>query len=231
MSAALALSVVGCAVLCLCLARYSRAVILERWQFVLGAPEKRAIDSLRQRMALDSALVRQALASSERSRENDRVPDALTVLRVALAILEEAGADRRTRLRAMSVYSRMVCAIRPLPVPSSAAFRGRELRALVAMASGIQRFLVGSHERFRLVLVMLRLGVGIVVRRGRRSLDVAETRPKTRTAWEDFAREVGDFEALDSSHLQAFEALVASLSAVDSDGRIGLWERISGDAR
>ena len=56
--------------------------------------------------------------------KRNRVPDALTVLRVALSILEEAGADRLTRLRAMGVYSRMVRAIQPLPPPAAAPFRG-----------------------------------------------------------------------------------------------------------
>ena len=46
-----------------------------------------------------------------------------------------------------------------------------------------------------------------------------------------FARDLGDFEALDASHLSAFEALAASLAAVDRGGRLRLWDRIAGDAR
>ena len=74
-------------------------------------------------MELDSALARQAFESADRAREADRHPDALTVLRVALSVLEDAGADRLTRLRAMGVYSRMVQAIKPLPPPSAKSFR------------------------------------------------------------------------------------------------------------
>jgi hypothetical protein len=40
-----------------------------------------------------------------------------------------------------------------------------------------------------------------------------------------------DFETLDSSHLTAFEALVASLTAVDRGDRLRLWEQIAGDSR
>ena len=50
-------------------------------------------------------------------------------------------------------------------------------------------------------------------------------------AWAAFAEGLSDFEALDASHLAAFEALAASLAAVDRGGRLQLWERIAGDTR
>jgi hypothetical protein len=228
-TAELLLSALGCGLLCYTLGRYNRAVILQRWEFVLGAPERQAIDSLRQRMAVDSALTRQALEAADRAREA-RPPDALTVLRVALSVLEEAGADRLTRLRAMSVYSRMVRAISPLPPPSAAAFKDPSLRATASAAGLVHRVLVGTQERFRLWLLMLGLGVRIVLRGGRRSADAAGREPRQQRHWQDFAREVDDFEALDACHLTAFEALVASLAAVDRGGRMRLWERIVGDA-
>ena len=120
MTAELILASAGCAALCYTLGRHNRALTLQRWHFVLNAPERQAIESLRQRMQLDSALARQALDAAGRAREANRIPDALTVLRVALSILEDAGADRLTRLRAMGVYSRMVRAIQPLPPPGPA---------------------------------------------------------------------------------------------------------------
>jgi hypothetical protein len=59
----------------------------------------------------------------------------------------------------------------------------------------------------------------------------ADVAPGLKKPWDDFAREMGDFEALDAHHLTAFEALVASLSAVDRGGRMEIWERILGSAR
>jgi hypothetical protein len=226
----LVLSALGCGLLCYTLGRYNRAVVLQRWEFVLGAPERQAIDSLRQRMTLDSALARQALEAAGRAREASRPPDALTVLRVALSVLEEAGADRLTRLRAMSVYSRMVRAIAPLPSPTAAPFKDRSLRAAASLAGLVHGVLVGTQERFRLWLLMLGLGVRIVLRGGRRSADAAARQPQQQAHWEDFVRGVEDFEALDACHLTAFEALVASLAAIDRGGRLRLWERIVGDA-
>jgi hypothetical protein len=223
------LSALGCGLLCYTLGRYNRAVVLQRWEFVLGAPERQAIDSLRQRMTLDSALARQALEAADRAREA-RPPDALTVLRVALSVLEEAGTDRLTRLRAMSVYSRMVRAIAPLPSPSAAAFKDRSLRTTASVAALVNRVLVGTQERFRLWLLVLGLGVRIVLRGGRRSADAAGREPQRQRHWQDFARGLDDFDALDACHLTAFEALVASLAAVDRGGRLRLWERIVGDA-
>ena len=231
MTAELVLSSVGCALLCYTLGRYNRTLTLQRWHFVLNAPEKQAIESLRQRMHVDSALARQALDAAERARQGDRVPDALTVLRVALSILEDAGADRLTRLRAMGVYSRMVRAIQPLPPPAAAPFRGPGLRAAASLASVVHRFLVGTQERFRLWLLFLGLGVRIVVRDGRRLAGEVEKRPHLGRPWGLFARGLGDFEVLDASHLSAFEALAASLAAVDRGGRLRLWDRIAGDAR
>jgi hypothetical protein len=229
-TAELVLSAFGCALLCYSLGRYNRALTLRRWEFVLNAPERQAIESLRQRMALDSALARQALEATGRAREAGRAPDALTVLRVALSILEEAGADRRTRLRAMGVYARMVRAIEPLPAPAAAAFKGPELRAAAAVAGLAHRLLVGTQERFKLWLLFLGLGVGIVLRDSRRSAEAASRAPRQPEHFDAFARGVDDFEALDASHLTAFAALVASLSAVDQGGRLRLWERIVGDA-
>jgi hypothetical protein len=182
-------------------------------------------------MQLDSALARQAMETAGRARDTNRIPDALTVLRVALSILEDAGTDRLTRLRAMGVYSRMVRAIRPLPPPSAAAFRGAELRVTAWAAAVVHRFLVGTQERFRLWLLVLGLGVRIVVRGGRRSAAAASRRPDLERPWDAFTRGMGDFETLDGCHLTAFEALVASLAAVDRGGRLQLWERIAGDSR
>jgi len=227
----LALASIGCVLLCYTLGRYNRALTLQRWEFVLNAPERHAIESLRQRMQIDSTLTRQALDAANRARDANRMPDALTVLSVALSILEDAGADRLTRLRAMGVYARMVRAIRPLPPPSPRAFRGTELRVTAWVAAGIHSFLVGTQERFRLWLLVLGLGVRIVIRGGRQSAGAAGERPDLQHPWQTFTRGVDDFETLDACHLNAFEALVASLAAVDRGGRLQLWERIAGDSR
>jgi len=227
----LVLSGVGCAALCYTLGRYNRALALQRWEFVLNTPEQRALDALRRRVELDAALAHQALDAAERARDAKRTPDALTVLRVALSVLEEAGADRLTRLRAMAVYSRMVQAIRPLPPPSPAPFRGAGLKATARLAAVLHSFLVGTQERFRLWLVMMRLGVGIVLHGGRRAADAASQKPENPQAWAAFADGLSDFEALDASHLAAFEALAASLAAVDRGGRLQLWEKIAGNTR
>jgi hypothetical protein len=227
----LVLSSLGCAALCYTLGRYNRSLALQRWQFVLNVPEQRAIEALRQRFELDSALARQALDAAERTRDAKRAPDAITVLRVALAVLEEAGADRLTRLRAMSVYSRMVQAIRPLPAPTPIAFRGALLRGLAAVAGLVHSFLVGTQERFRLWLALMGLGIRVVLHGGRRAVDQAGRQPERPGPWSAFAADLSDFEALDGAHLAAFEALAASLSAIDRGGRLQLWERIAGDSR
>ncbi|HKZ32906.1 MAG TPA: hypothetical protein VJ648_11185 [Vicinamibacteria bacterium] len=227
----LVLSSVACAALCYTLGRYNRTLALQRWQFVLNAPEERALESLRRRVELDTALARQALDAAERARDARRPADAITVLRVALSLLEEAGADRLTRLRAMAVYSRMVRAIRPLPAPSPAPFRGTQLKAAAAVGGFFHGFLVGTQERFRLWLVLMGLGVRIVLRGGRQAVDGAIREPARPRPWAAFAAGLSDFEALDASHLAAFEALAASLAAVDRGGRLELWERIAGDSR
>ena len=230
MTAELILASAGCAALCYTLGRHNRALTLQRWHFVLNGPERQAIESLRQRMQLDSALARQAVDAAGRAREANRVPDALTVLRVALSILEDAGADRLTRLRAMGVYSRMVRAIQPLPPPAAEPFHGPGLRAAASLTGLAYRFLVGTQERFRLWLLFLGLGVRIVLRGGRRLAGEASRQPHLGRPWDLFARGLSDFETLDASHLSALEALAASLAAVDRGGRLRLWDRIAGDA-
>ena len=149
---------------------------------------------------------------------------------MALSVLEEAGADRLTRLRAMGVYARMVRAIEPLAAPTAASFRGPRLRAAASVAGLVHRLLVGTQERFRLWLLFLGLGVRNVLSGGRRSADAAAREPRQPRHLDAFARGLDDFESLDACHLTAFEALVASLSAVDRGGRLRLWERIAGSA-
>jgi hypothetical protein len=212
--------------LCYTLGRYNRATTLQRWQFVLNAPGRQAVDTLRAQMQLDSALAQQALDAASRARTAGKSPDAVTVLRVALSILEDAGADRLTRLKAMSIYSRMVRALQPLPAPSAAGFKGTEVRTVAASAGMLHRFLVGTEERFRLWLLMLGLGVRVVLRSGRRSADAATRHPQSPRPWAQFADGVSDFRSLDNAHLAAFEALAASLSAVDRGGRLRLWDQI-----
>jgi hypothetical protein len=223
---ALVLSVVGGVLLCYTLGRYNRAVTLQRWAFVLNAPGRQAVDALRAQMQMDSVLAQQALDAANRTRAHGKAPDAVTVLRVALSVLEEAGADRLTRLKAMGVYSRMVRALQPLPPPSAGPFKGLELRALAGSAGLVHRVLVGAEERFRLWLLMLGLGVRIVLRGGRRSADAATRHPHADHPWEAFADGVSDFRSLDDAHLAAFEALAASLSAVDRGARARIWEQI-----
>jgi hypothetical protein len=224
---ALALSTVGCVVLCYSLGRYNRTTTLQRWQFVLNAPGRQAVDTLRAQMQLDSALAEQALDAAGRARSAGRAPDAVTVLRVALSVLEDAGADRLTRLKAMSIYSRMVRALQPLPAPSPEPFKGAQVRTVAASAGLLHRFLVGAEERFRLWLLMLGLGVRIVLRSGRRSAEAATRHPQAPRPWEQFAEGVSDFRSLDAAHLAAFEALAASLAAVDRGGRLRLWDQIA----
>jgi hypothetical protein len=224
---ALVLSSVGCVVLCYTLGRYNRTVTLQRWQFVLNAPGRQAVDTLRAQMQLDSVLAQQALDAASRARGAGRAPDAVTVLRVALSVLEEAGADRITRLKAMSIYSRMVRALQPLPAPSAAPFKGTPMRTVAASAGLVHRVLVGAEERFRLWLLMLGLGVRIVLHGGRRSADAATRHPHAPRPWERFAEGLSDFRSLDDAHLAAFEALAASLAAVDRGGRMRLWDQIA----
>lgn len=223
---ALLLSFAGGVLLCYTLGRYNRAVTLQRWEFVLNAPGRQAVDALRAQMDMDSALAHQAVDAAQRARADGRAPDAVSVLRVALSVLEEAGADRLTRLRAMSAYSRMVRALQPLPAPSAAPFKGTELRAVAASAGLLHRVLVGAEERFRLWLLMLGMGVRIVLRGGRRAADAATRHPQASHPWQSFADGLSDFRSLDAAHLAAFEALAASLAAIDRGARVRIWEQL-----
>ncbi len=223
----LTLCMLGCGLLCYTLGRHDRAATLRRWRFILNLPARRAVTALRQQMELDQALARQALAAAERAREAGRLQDAAAVLRAALAVLEEAGADRLTRLQAMRVYSRMVRAIQPLQPPSPERFRDRRLRLLASATALGLRFLVGSVERFRTCLLMLRYGVRIVLHGARASTAEAARQPARPAPWVRFTDGVEDFAALDASHLAAFEALSASLAAIETTTRLRLWDTIA----
>jgi hypothetical protein len=154
------------------------------------------------------------------------------VLKVALSVLEEAGADRLTRLRAMGVYSRMVQAIRPLPPPSPAPFRGTRLKLSARIAGLVHGLMVGTQERFRLWLTMMRIGFGIVLHGGRRAADAASRQPEHPKAWAEFADEALRLRgARRVPPSRPSRRSQASLAAVDRGGRQQLWERIAGNTR
>jgi hypothetical protein len=224
---ALLLSAIGCGALCFCLGRYDRALTLARWRFVLSASGKRALATLRERMEVDATLARHAFETAQDERE-ERPREAAAVLGVALAVLEEAGADRQNRLAAMRVYSRMLLAIQPVKPPSPIGLRIRNVRAVVRTARLVQPFLVGGAERFRLWLLTLGLALRMLLRGARRATDAAARRPDAEAPWTSFALHLGDFETLDASHLAALETLVVSLSAVDTGERVRLWDTIFG---
>jgi hypothetical protein len=224
---ALALSAIGCGALCLCLGRYDRALTLARWRFVLSAPGKRALATLRERMEVDATLARHAYETALDERER-RPREAASVLGVALSVLEEAGEDRMTRLAAMRVYSRMLLAIQPAKPPSALGLRIRNVRAVVSTARLVYPFLVGGAERFRLGLLTLGLALRVLLRGARRATRDAARRPDAAEPWTSFGLHLDDFATLDASHLAALEALVVSLTAVDTGVRVRLWDTIFG---
>ncbi len=224
---ALLVSAIGCGALCFCLGRYDRALTLARWRFVLSASGKRALATLRDRMAVDATLARDAFETALDERER-RPREAAAVLGVALSVLEEAGADRMTRLAAMRVYSRMLLAVQPARPPSAVGLRIGNVRAVVRTARLVSPFLVGGAERFRLWLLTLGLALRVLLRGARRASRAAARRPDAEAAWTSFGLHLDDFETLDAAHLAALEALVVSLSAVDTGARVRLWDTIFG---
>ena len=224
---ALLLSAIGCGALCLCLGRYDRALTAARWRFVLSASGKRALATLRERMAVDAALARHAFETALDEREG-RPREAAAVLGVALAVLEEAGADRIRRLAAMRVYSRMLLAIQPPRPLSPVGLRIDGVRTVVRTARLVHPFLVGGAERFRLWLLTIGLALRVLLRGARRARNAAARRPDAAAPWTSFGLHLDDFESLDASHLAALETLVVSLSAVDTGARVRLWDTIFG---
>jgi hypothetical protein len=74
---------------------------------------------------------------------------------------------------------------------------------------------------------MLRYGVRIVLHGARASTAEAARQPARSAPWARFTDGVEDFAALDASHLAAFEALSASLAAIETTTRLRLWDTIA----
>ncbi len=224
---ALLLSAVGCGALCYCLGRYDRALTVARWRFVLSPSGKQAITTLRDRMEVDVSLARHAYETALEERER-RPREAASVLEVALSVLEEAGADRKTRLAAMRVYSRMLLAVQPSAPLSPVRLRVQAVRTVARTARLLYPFLVGGGERFRLGLLTLGVAMRVLLHGARRSSGGAARRPERTAAWTAFGLHLDDFETLDAAHLAALETLVASLAAIDTGARVRLWDVIVG---
>jgi hypothetical protein len=182
-----------------------------RWEMVLSAKGYQAFATLRQRFLAEQeaaqATYEDALQARERSTE-----EALRLLEIGYGFLAYTTADRMALLKKLSLYSRLVFAMEPLPPVRPHAFQLRSLSRIAGLAGLLHHLLVATTERFRLRLFVLRRGFPMALRAllqsGRGIGSASED-----GAWEQLLAARDDISALDGETLESARVLLTALAA------------------
>lgn len=214
---AIALSAVAATLVVILLGRFDRDRALRRWDFVLSGRAREAAGRLQRRLAQDTDLAGHAFDLAAARRASLSYDEAVRLLGIAADTLEEAAADRRKRLRALSVYGRMASAIVPVEPVRSAPFRLPELRSITRVGTWIHHLLMTYRERFLFRLAVLGVGLRLVVRAVRGSRDDSFAEPRREEPFRRFGDSLHDFRALDEEQVESLVQLLRSVEAVDRD--------------
>jgi hypothetical protein len=199
------------------LGRFDRRRALRRWNFVLSGNAEKAVAALRERFTEETDLVDHTYQLALTRKNSLSYDEAVRLLGIAASMLEDAAGDRQSRLRALSVFSRMAEAIVPVPAVQPEIFKLKETRTLASLASWLHELLMGYHERFRFRLAVIGFGIRIVLRSIKGSLMRAFVEPTEPEPYQTFGDAFDDFRALDKVQVESFVMLLRSASATNRD--------------
>ena len=177
-----------------------------------------ATTALRERLAEDTDIASHTYDIALRRRASLSYDEAVRLLSIAAATIEEAADDRHRRLRALSIYARMAEAIVPVPPIRPSRFKLAETRSLASIARWLHELVATFEERFRFRLAVIGVGIRLVVRSIRGSRVRAVEQPKRDEPFRTFGDSLDDFKTLDKEQVESFRLLLTSAAAVDREG-------------
>lgn len=202
-----AIGLLAGALLLLAVGRYNQTSIEVEWDFIVTPAGRLAYEDLRQRFAEQRAVV-----DVTYDLAHARAEEAAQLLAAGYSFLEHVVVERRRLLEGMARYSRMVGAIAPVPALRPGDFHLRQLVSLVGIGAVGHHFLITVPERVRLRLLILRGGLGVVLRAFGRA-----ARPAQPTDWHSVERARADWNTLSAETLDSFQALVTSVVLPSSE--------------
>lgn len=183
----------------------------EEWESILEDASPVAVEVLAQSVRFDAVETEAHTGDALAARARGDLPEAVRLLRLSYAVIQEAGPDRAQRLDAMGRLIRMAVAVTPVePVPVS-RLRLPSVTAAASVATLLHHLLIHPAERFWLRVRVLRVGFWLAFRVLTRSLAEAVARPAGSRAWNLFDAGASDWRCLDREHLETFRAFAKSL--------------------
>ena len=210
-AAAVAFAVLGCVVLLLVLGLYNERAAQRDWEEILSPSGQRAFRTLRERFEAEGSAVDFTYNRALRARR-DRAGEAVRLLAVGYDFLASTTPDRLQLLRKLSVFSRMVSSMAPLPPIRPGGFRLPRLVTLAGAGAVAHYLLVAVVERFSLRLLVLRHGFPLVLRALLQTRDRIE-RESADTEWNRVLAAHSDHRALDREMLESCRVLLLALGA------------------
>lgn len=194
--------VLGALLVLLVVGRYNETSLVVDWQEVVTPEGRRAYEELRARFANERAALD---LTCDRAAESRRAEEAAQLLAAGYSFLEHVVRERRMLLENIGRYSRMVGAIAPVPPLRPGDFQLRQLVTLAGVGAVFHHLLITMPERLRLRVLILRGGLGVVLRAYARG-----ARPE-HTDWKLVATARADWNTLNAETLDSFRALVTSV--------------------
>ena len=194
------------------LVRYNLRGVQDAWDDLMHRVLRRQVGDLEAQVALTALMADDTLLAAEKARDKVDIAEARRLLDLAYGVITTALPDRMARIEAMSKICRMLAAVAPLPPLLPRDFRLRELVALGTAAAIVQQLLAGMQERFQWACMVLGWGYRLVVRGATQANNALQRDANAAAQWAHFTASVDDFKTLDTHHVRAFAALLASLA-------------------
>jgi hypothetical protein len=194
------------------LVRYNLRGVQDAWDDLMNRVLRRQVGDLEAQVALTALMADDTLIAAEKARDKVDIAEARRLLDLAHGVITTALPDRMARIEAMSKCCRMLAAVAPLPPLLPREFRMREMIALGTAATVVHQLLAGMQERFQWACMVLGWGYRLVLRGATQANDALQRDANAAVEWARFTASVNDFKTLDSHHVRAFAALLASLA-------------------
>lgn len=128
------------------------------WELILTQKGQQELGIATERIDAELELVDLAYEQAHGARERGSQDEALELLDMGCEMIESYCPTMLRALTAMSVLSRMVAVMAPVPPVRPRSFKLRELVQLAYLNQFLHQFLVSTKERFRLRLAILARG-------------------------------------------------------------------------
>jgi hypothetical protein len=206
------LSVIGGIFFLAAFARYNGAAVLKDWELLLSSTGRRTIADLESALELDRLLAERAHGKARSARARNEVDEAVRLLGLATAVVDEAVQGRLKRLRVIATFSRMVSAYLPVPPLVPTGFHVLEIATLAGLARLVHEIVVGTRDRLRFRIAVLAACYRLLRRAARRSAAAAGRDPLLHPPWDAFRLGLADLETLDREHVRSLHLLLVALA-------------------